>query len=65
MKLEDFKKALAYLYEDDETGKLQYDYCYSCDHVVHQEDDGTGVFRCEVCKAYNHINIMDVQETEE
>ena len=62
MKLDKFKQILAYLYTDDETGKLLYDYCYSCDNVVHQEDDGTGVFRCEYCKRYNNINILEVED---
>lgn len=48
-----------YLYTDDETGNLVYDFCWSCDNPCLQEDDGEGVFRCEHCKNYNRIEIKE------
>jgi len=63
MKLKHFEEIIKkYLYLDEETGKMLYDYCYNCCNVVQQEDDGEGVFRCEVCKTYNNINILEVEK---
>lgn len=62
MNRKNFEEFVSYLYIDDLTQHICYDYCYNCDNIVHQEDDGNGVFRCEFCHTYNKINIIVLRD---